>query len=276
MTTLAVLIQKEFRDAIRSRWLSGFGITFSVLALGISWVGSAGASIGGYSGFGRTTAALINLVLLIVPLLGLALGSMSISQEREKGTLAHLLALPLNPGEVFWSKFLGLSFVLIVSLGVAFGVTGLGMIFQSGVRDGMLYIQGFLATLPLALVSLSMGLLISSFCRKVALSISLTFLAWLMLVFGGDLGLLGSSLAVKLAPGVLLASTLLNPLSLYRIIAIDLVGAHLEMLGPAGHCAQDLLGRWLVPIGLGSLFFWIAGALAVSYRIYIRNPLREN
>lgn len=273
--TLATLCAKEFREAMRSRWLIGFSIGFCLFGLGISWIGSLGSSMGGYSGFGRTTASLVNLILLIVPLMGLFIGAFSLSGERERGTLALLLSLPIDRKEIFWAKWIGLGSALGLSLSIAFGLGGIALAMHGGLTDGALYVKCFAVTLILALVSLSLGLLISSLTRRTAVAAGVTLLIWFVLVFGGDLGILGTSLAIRLSPAVLLASAWLNPLSLYRIIAIDLLGANLEMLGPAGHCAQDALGRWLLPAGFAGMFVWAAAALAVSYRIYIRDPLRE-
>src|SRR5690606_39909351 len=61
------------------------------------------------SGFGRTAAGLINLVLFLAPLMGLTLGAQAISGEREQGTLAYLLAQPVSLVEIFVAKFLGLA-----------------------------------------------------------------------------------------------------------------------------------------------------------------------
>src|SRR3989304_4796748 len=97
------LAQKELRDALRNRWFLLFAAVFTLLALAFSYLSLAGAGVVGFAGFGRTTASLINLVLLIVPLMALTVGAQSLSAERERGTLAYLLAQPRAP----WGGFLG-------------------------------------------------------------------------------------------------------------------------------------------------------------------------
>lgn len=270
------LAAKEFVDASRSRWLLGFSGAFTFLALGISLIGSLGASVGGHSGFGRTTATLVNLILFMVPLMGLSAGGLSLSGERERGTLGFLLSLPLRPAHIFWAKFAGLGAALAVSLAVAFGLAGLSLVWRGGLRDAGLYAGCFALTLLLALASLGLGLLISSLTRRTAQAVGAVLLVWLGLVFIGDLGLLGTSLAVRLRPEVLLAGAGLNPLTLYRLLAIQGLGAPLEMLGPAGHCAQDILGFWLWPIGLAVLGFWAATGTGLAFWFYHRDPLRQS
>ncbi len=81
-----VLIQKELRDARHNRWFVLYTIAFAALSLALAWFALSGAGNFGLAGFGRTSASLINLVLLIVPLMGLTLGALSLAGEREKGT----------------------------------------------------------------------------------------------------------------------------------------------------------------------------------------------
>lgn len=271
----STLVIKEFADALRSRWLMGFSAAFAFLALGISVIGSLGSSVSGYAGFGRTTATLVNLILFMVPLMGLSAGGLSLSGERERGTLGFLLSLPVRPAHVFWAKFAGLGMALTAALAAAFGLAGLGLAWKSGLRDTGLYLGCFGLTLLLALASLGGGLLLSSLTRRTAQSVGAVLLVWLGLVFIGDLGLLGTSLAVRLRPEVLLTGAALNPLTIYRLLAIRGLGAPLEILGPAGLCAQDLLGRGLWPIGLTALGMWAAATAALAFWIYQKDPLRQ-
>lgn len=273
MTAFAALARKEFRETARSRWLTAFAAAFVALGAGISAVGTWGAVIGGPAGFGRTTAALVNLVLLIVPLMGLTAGALAAAGERERGTLEALLALPVRPGQVFWAKFAGSGAALTLALALAFGLLGSVLAARGGLRDAAVYAEAFAATTLLATACLSVGLLVCVRARRVAPALGAALLVWLALVFAGDLGLLGSAMASRLRPGLLLAAAWLNPLSLYRLLAVDASAAGLDVLGPAGRCAQDLLGAWLRPAALAGLAAWsVAPALAAA-RAWNRDPL---
>jgi Cu-processing system permease protein len=270
---IEVLASKELRDAGRSRWLSGFVVAFLVLGAALMVVGSMSSAFGGAAGFGRTTAALVNLVLLVVPLMGLTAGALAMSLERERGTMEGLLALPIRADELFWAKFAGLAGALSAAIALSFGLIGVGLAARGGLGHALAYAGCLGATLLLALVSLALGLLLSSRSRRVANALGWALLLWLGLVFAGDLGLLGTSLAVRLRPEILLAATWLNPLSLYRLLAIDATAAGLDMLGPTGRCAQDVLGGWLRPAALLGLAAWLGGALAVARGIFRRDPV---
>lgn len=272
---LRVLAAKEFEDAAHSRWLAGFVGAFLALGTALMAVGAMGAAFGGTAGFGRTTAALINLVLLIVPLMGLTAGALAVSLERERGTLEGLLALPVRSDEVFWGKFLGLGAALAAALCLSFGLLALALAARGGLAHAAGYGACLAATLLLAAVCLALGLWLSVRSNKAATALAWALLVWLGLVFAGDLGLLGTSLAVRLRPGLLLAAAWLNPLSLYRLLAIDLTAAGLDSLGPAGRCAQDALGAWLRPAALLGLSAWLAGVLAAARAFFVRDPSGE-
>ncbi|MDE2293594.1 MAG: ABC transporter permease [Elusimicrobia bacterium] len=269
----ALLVDKEFSDAVRSRWLAAFTGGFVVLGLGLLWLGSWSSSLGGFLGFGPASAALLNLVLLLVPLTALIAGSLSVSSERERGTLAFLLSLPLHPREVFWAKFAGLNLAFFSALGTAFGVLGGVLAWRGGLGSLSVYARFFAATLLLCTSCLGVGFLISVLTRRSMQAVGAAVLAWLALVLGGDLGLMGAAIATRMPPGGLLAAAWLNPLSLYRLFAIDTTASGLDALGPAGQCAQDVLGHWLAPAALGGIVAWALIAVLVAYRSYRRRPL---
>ncbi len=273
--TGAVLIiaRKEFQEASRSRWLTGFVAAFLSLGLVLMAAGAWSSAFGEAAGFGRTTAALINLILLVVPLMGLVAGALAFAAERERRTMEFLLSLPARRCEVFWAKFLGLGWALAAALSLSFALLASMLAAEGGLAHVGAYLSCFAATLLLAAVSLAMGMALSALTARTATAAGWALLVWLALVFAGDLGLLGTSVAVRLTPGALLASAWLNPLSLFRLLAIDSSAAGLDVLGPAGRCAQDTLGPWLRPLALAGLGAWLAAALAAAGRVFKRRPL---
>ena len=110
---ILVIAQKEISDARHNRWLQLYSVAFGGLALSIAWLTLSGPGIYGAAGFGRALANLINLVILIVPLMGLTLGASSIAREQERGSLAYLLTQPISRLEVLLGKYMGLAFSLM-------------------------------------------------------------------------------------------------------------------------------------------------------------------
>lgn len=268
--TAAILTAKEMRDARRNRWFLLYAVAFSVLALALSYLSLAGAARVGFAGLGRTTASLINLVLLVVPLMGLTLGSAAIAGERERGQLLYTLAQPISVGEYLLGKFLGLTASTFVALLLGFGVAALAIGRRTGAAGAAAF-AGFLGlTLLLAAVSVSLGLLISALVERASMATGLALFAWFGFVFVGDLGVMGTSLMLRLEAKHLLLMTLFNPLQEFRLAAVLLLRGGLESLGPAGLYATRTLGGGLQPLLLGLLVLWVLAPLAAALAVLRR------
>ena len=80
----------------------------ALLGLAAASAGIESASGLALQAFGRTTATLMNLCLLLAPLVAVLMGAASIAGERERGTLEHLLAQPLTRTRLLLAKHGGL------------------------------------------------------------------------------------------------------------------------------------------------------------------------
>jgi len=261
-----ILAQKELRDARRNRWFLLYALAFAGLSLALSWLALTGAGNYGMAGFGRTSASLINLILLIVPLMGLTLGAQSLAGEREQGTLLYLLAQPINQAELLLGKFAGLSLALVAALGLGFGLTALLIAANGGEAQVGVYLSLLGLSCLLAVASLSAGLLISSLTPRGSTAVGMALFLWLLLVFFGDLGLMGTALVLRLDVGQLFTLALLNPLQLFKIAAVYSLRQNLEVLGPAGIYALRTYGSQLLPLLLGLLVAWaLAPFMAAAF-----------
>ncbi len=270
---ILILAQKELRDAQRNRWFGLYTIAFAGLSLALAWMALSGSGDYGLAGFGRTSASLINMVLMIVPLMGLTLGALSLAGERENGTLLYLLAQPINQMEMLLGKFLGLSLALLATLGLGFGLTGVLIAIQGGGADFSVFLTLILLSFLLGIVSLSLGFLISAAVHKGATAVGIALFLWLILVFFGDLGVMGTALVLRLNVSQLFAFALINPLQLFKIAAVLDLRQNLEVLGPAGIYASRTYGTQLFPILIGLLFAWAILPFGIATQIFKRKGI---
>lgn len=268
IANILTLTQKELRDARRNRWFLLYTVAFAGLSLALSWFGLSGLNSYGLAGFGRTGASLINLVLLIVPLMGLTLGALSLAGEREQGTLLYVMAQPVTQFEVLMGKFLGLALALLVALVLGFGLSGLLIAWHGGATQAGAYLGLVGLAFVLSLISLSLGFLISAAVRSSATAVGIALFCWLLLVFFGDLGIMGTSLVLSIDIGQLFALALLNPLQVFKMAAIFTIRGSLEVLGPAGVYAARSYGTQLVPLLLTILSAWVILPLTVTYLVF--------
>lgn len=265
LKTITTLANYELRASLRNRWFVLYALAFALLATALSSLSLSGAGMFGFAGFGRTAASLINLVLLIVPLMGLTIGAQSLAAEREAGTLAYLLAQPVSRLEVLAGKLLGLGAALLAALLLGFGLSAAVIVWQGGLVEAGRYttLVGF--SLLLALTTLSLGIFISAWSRSGALAVGLALFTWLALVFLGDLGLIGTTIAMKLKIGTLFGLALINPLQVFKIATVNSLRASLEVLGPAGVYATRTYGESLSFLLVGILLLWIVLPMAAAY-----------
>ncbi len=272
LSIITTLVKKEINDSLNNRWFVLYAIAFTGLALLLSWLSlsSGGAGYTGFAGFGRTAASLVNLVLLIVPLMGLTIGAGGISAERERGTLHYLLAQPVSRAEVLVGKYLGLAASLLGALAFGFGLSGLIIAGRGGQTDAGTYGLLVVFAFTLALGMLSLGFLIGVLTRKAAVATGIALFLWLLLVFVGDLGLMGTALAFKLPIQALFNLALINPLQVFKMSALMSINSTLDVLGPAGIYAIQTYRDNLTWLFLGSLSAWVVMPLIVAYTIFER------
>ncbi len=265
---------REVRDAMRSRWFVVAAGCFLALSLGLSMLGLAGAQRSGLAGFDRTTASLLNLALLFVPLVTLSLGGLGIAGELEDGSLALLLSQPLTRAEVYAGKYLGLLSAVTASVCVGFGATGIIV----GATTGSGNARGFLAlvalTLLLGAATLSLGTLLSVMLRARARVIGAAFAAWLLLVYVSDLGTIGLTLARNLGPGQVFTLALLNPVQQARVLGTLALTGRPDVLGAVGVFGLDQFGPVGLPILLvGVLLATATLPLVVGYVVFRSTPV---
>jgi Cu-processing system permease protein len=269
LSTILTLTGRELRDALRSRWFLLYTLAFAVLGLGVSYA-SAAASGGGMSSFGRTSAGLVNLVLLVVPLMALTAGANSIASDRERGMLAYLLAQAVTRAEVLMGKFLGLAMALLASISLGFGVVAGVLAWQGAATHPASLLQLAGLSVALAIGMLSLGLLLSAFARRTSVATGAAIFVWLALVFVSDLGLMAGAMTFKLPIERLFGLSLINPLQVFKMWSLQSVDASLDVLGPAGLYAQEEFGRSLHLIFGASLGAWMLLPLAAAALVFGR------
>ena len=256
-----LIAAREMRDALRNRWFVIMAALFALLSVSLSLLGLSGLGSLGIAGFGRTAASLLNLVLLIVPLMGLLLGAMSLAAEREQGTLLTLLAQPVTAAEVLLGKMLGSGLALLATILAGFGASALVIARYTGTAQIGDYLRLVGFTMLLGMTYLSLGFLISVFTRRQAAAVGGALFAWFGFMFLSDLGLMGTAIVLRLSPSGLFWLVLANPAQSFKLAVIGALQKSLESFGAAGLYAEDVFGPWLTAVLTGILCVWTLTAL---------------
>ena len=259
------LVKKELRDGIGNRWLAGYAILLAVLGLAATATGLGSSAGLGLQAFGRTTATLMNMCLLLAPLVAVLMGASSIAGERERGTLDHLLAQPLTRRALLLAKHAGL--VAALTGATLAGFVPAGILIAAAAGPGVIgHYLLFPAIAMLAGAAMcGIGLLISVSSRSAAQAQGAAIFAWFGFVLLYDLVLIGSLAVSGLPAGWLAVSLVLNPVDATRVLGVLALEPDLYLLGPAG----SFLAARLTPAGaaltlLASLVAWTAGPVAAA------------
>jgi Cu-processing system permease protein len=263
-----IVLRKELRDAVQSRWLVAFAVAFMLVALAFSSIGSGGGGFAG-QGFNRTTAGLINLSLLLVPLLALVLGAGSIAGERERGTLTTVLSQPLSTTELLLGKYLGLTIASWMAIAFGFGASGLVLALVAPLDDVSHYVLFILLSAGLSSAMLSLGMLVSVLTSSRVKALAVAVLAWFVLVLLYDLGAIGLALALNPSGRALVLPVIGNPVEAVRILAILSIQPDLQVLGPLGAYLTNSMGAVRAAVFLWvTLLIWIGAPLAIAIRVF--------
>jgi ABC-type Mn2+/Zn2+ transport system ATPase subunit/ABC-type transport system involved in multi-copper enzyme maturation permease subunit len=231
---IAPIIRKEVTDAVCNRWLIGYAALLGALGGAATLTGLDSTSGLALQAFGRTTATLMNLCLLLCPLVAVLMGAASIAGERDRGTLEHLLAQPLTRTTLLLGKHAGLLAALALATLAGFLPAGILI----GLTAGVSMVGHFLLFPAIAVLAgaamAGVGLLISVSSRSAVQAQGTAVFAWFGFVLLYDLLLMGS-LAMSGMPAEWLAAALVaNPVDAARVLGVLALEPDLYLLGPAG------------------------------------------
>jgi Cu-processing system permease protein len=248
------VLAEELRNLRRSRWILGYALLLLVLCEALLRFGGGGAS---------AIISLLNIVLILVPLVGLVFGTMYVYGARD--FIELLLAQPVGRS----SLFLGLYGGLVVPLTLAF-MLGIGLPFLWGGALGgniagaltILLVSGALLTSAFVALAFLIALLVDDRAKGLGVAI----LLWLALttLYDAVLILVLTNFSEYALEKPLLVLTLLNPVDLGRVLLL-LQADKAALMGYTGAVFERFFGSavgvlvaglalmtWtLVPFGIG-------------------------
>lgn len=266
---LLLVARQELLLAARSRWMQIFAAVFAALSLGVAGTGYVLSGGHGFQDFARTSASLVELVTLVVPLAALLLGVLALAPER--GTAELIFSQPVSRRTVLLGKLLGLFAAFSAAELVGFGAAGLVIFSQAGEAGGGGYALLVLGSLLLTAVFLAIAafLAASAIGRRRVRALAVAVVVWFVAVVLFDLVALGAAslLPSRTASRLLIASVLVNPVGAMR------TGALLAIEGTAAFGAASLAllrfthGPTNAAIGLASsIVLWIVVPAGLAAR----------
>jgi ABC-type transport system involved in multi-copper enzyme maturation permease subunit len=259
-----------FKDAIRARWLIIFAILFFFLAINLPDLVLASAGYLPPNYLSEFIPDLIGLTFPFLPLLALPMGSPSIVEERENGTLQFILSNPISRNAFFAGKTLGLLIATTLVVIVGYGIAGL-YAYGANFGDYGPLLLVMVAAAALNAVMLMLALIISVQIKRKITAIGSAVFLWFLFSIISNYDLLGNVLSISRLTDWAMFLVLLNPVESSKTIALLNLSSDPSQLGMSGLIAYNVLGTYLATIVIAiSLVIWIAVLLAGCFLLFRR------
>ena len=228
--------RQELVLAVRSRWTQIFAVVFAALTLAVAWSGYVLSGGSGVQDFARTAAALVQVVLLLVPLTALLIGVQAFAADR--GAAELLFSQPVPRGTILAGKLVGLFQALAAAQAIGFGVAGVVIFARAGELGLGHFALLVVGSLALTAIFLGLAALVSagSVGRRRTRALAIGLVVWFVAVVLFDVAALGlaSLLRSGTASRVLTTAVLVNPVDAVR------TGVMLGVEGTAAFGAASL------------------------------------
>lgn len=269
MTT--ALLRFELAAARKGRTAPLFAAGFAIACVALALVGLSAGGVLAVQGFARTSISLLQLILWVVPLLGLLIGA---SAGAECYELEYIAALPVTRLGIVWARWAAWVGALSAALCIGLGAAGAVIAVFAGGADGWRYLGLIAIAVLLLSACVAIGLAIGVRARDRSRALAFAIVAWCVLVVGVDLIAIGL-LAVLPAGSPtwpLSLLLLLDPIDLARVLGLGLFSAD-EIAGPTGAALRALIGGWGALLLSAGLVAWTALPLALAARTFRKRDL---
>lgn len=243
------ILQYQWKDLFRGKWIVGYGLIYLLITDAMIRFGGAGP---------KAMLSIANIMLLLIPLVGLIYGALYLYQSREFTEL--LLAQPLDRKTLFWGLFGGLalplSLVFMVGVGLPFFYNGM---FTSGNAGSITILLSLGITLTLLFTGIGFWLGLKFFEDRVK-GLGFALVSWLFLavLYDGLILLMVFMLGDYPLEKPMLAVTMLNPIDLARI-AVLLEFDISALMGYTGAVFSRFFGSMTgVSVAVSCLLLWLA------------------
>lgn len=219
----------EMKQLVRSKWLQILTVLFVVTFSSVLIIQQM--AMPEADGFTRQSAAILNVLLFLLPLFLLTIGSMSLAQDRESGWIHLLKTYPMSNRKYISTKWIGLVvvFFLLTSLAIAISYALGGLFGGVSINKPFIFLV-FIILLIFSALSILVGVLAKN--RLHALALALAVWSIVTLILSYVLMAVGTMISEHLLKTMLIISIHINPLEWVRF-SYFLFTDQTSALGPA-------------------------------------------
>ncbi|WP_138430975.1 ABC transporter permease subunit [Fodinibius saliphilus] len=205
------ILKYQWKDLFRGKWIIGYGLIYLLMSDAMIRFAGTGP---------KAMISIANIMLLLIPLVGIIYGALYLYQSREFTEL--LLAQPIDRSTLFWGLFGGLALPLafVFTAGISIPMIYSGMMTAAHLQSITLLVGlGIVLTLLFTGLGFWMGL---KFFNNRIKGLGYALVSWLFLavIYDGLVLLAVFMLGDYPIEEPMLAMTMLNPIDLARITVL--------------------------------------------------------
>jgi len=260
MSPIAKVMKYELSDVMRSRWLVAYTLFFVVVTDGLLRFTAGGAN---------AEMALLNVVLVVIPLVSIVFGTMHLYNAREFTEV--LLAQPIGRRQLFAGLYLGLALPLslgfAVGVGVPFALHGLDDRSQVTTLATLLGI-GIVLTLSFTGLAFALALRLDDRAKGLGAAIAIWLLATVL--YDGLVLVVGSMFAAYPLERPLIALMMLNPVDLGRVLLLLQLDVS-ALMGYTGASLKSFVGTVEgITLATTALLLWAVAPPLLAAHLFRR------
>jgi Cu-processing system permease protein len=277
--SLWALINHNFKEGIRTRWLIIFSIVFFFLAINIPTLVLLSASYLPPNYLEVYLSYLVSLSFPYLPLLALPIGATSIVHERESRSMEYVLSTRLTRHGFITAKVIGLTMATTAVIVLGYGVATL-LVYRVSAVHYVAMLEVIAIAAALNCMMLFLALLVSLLTRRRETAMGMAIFLWFLFSVISSLGQLALLLDLKRYSDFMAFITLLDPVESTRILAVittnpvpSLLLTNPTQLGVTGLTMLATFGDSTGPVITISVVVWIAILLGLCFLIFRRQDI---
>lgn len=219
----------------------------------------------GLGAVGPAAAALVNLALLLPTAQAILLGALTVTDDRESGFRAVLLARGVGSGTIIATTWLAVTLATWLSLLAGFGLAALILGGNVPPEDLVVFAALLGVALAVAAAAAAVGVVVGSVAATRVQAALGGVAAWFALAIGFDLAIIGLGAFLRFGEAAVLVAILADPLTSGRVAALLLLDAAGGVVGPTGLYLIERVGReGSIAVLLAVVVAWTAVPLLVA------------
>jgi len=274
MKNLYLIAYLDLKESIRAKWFLVYSLVFGGLIALFFIAGVTESQVMGFSGLSRLLLMYIQITIVILPIFILITTVRSISGDRDSHILEYMLSFPISLNQYYWGKIIGRFITVYLPVVFAMIIAVIYGAFKGAAIPWNIFFLYTGLLFAMSATFLGIAFFISSFVKSSEVALGIAFFIWIFLLAFIDIALISLMMQQRVAEGIIIFISLINPMEIFRVAAISLFDPQLTVMGPVAFYILDSVSQSTFvllsiayPLLLGLLFAFF------GYKIFEKKDL---